>query len=114
MMYRNMDTNEIWEAEEIEEMFNAFRAESDYMSQFDSFEEYLDDQISNGFLEEVGKISYAIDCYDRENNNFHERIAVWSTNPETCAYADWMCEILKNGGEWDAPDGCTYSIHEEV
>ncbi len=56
---------------------------------------------------------YTIDCYNPENNTFRENVAVWSTDPEECFYADWMREVLNNGGSWDAPDGCTYSIHEE-
>lgn len=56
---------------------------------------------------------YSIDCYDPANNCFYEKVAVWSTDSETCLYADYMREILNNGGSYDAPDGCTYSIHEE-
>ena len=56
---------------------------------------------------------YTIDCYNPANNTFCENVAVWSTDPDDCAYADWMCEVLNNGGRWVAPDGCTYSIHYE-
>lgn len=52
-MNRNVDSGEVWTMEEIKQGFNDFREESEYMSQFDSFEDYLDDQIRNGVLVEV-------------------------------------------------------------
>lgn len=55
-MYRNVDSGEIWTTEEIKQGFNAFREESEYMSQFDSFEDYLDDQIRSGVLVEVEEV----------------------------------------------------------
>lgn len=38
--------------EELEKDFNDFRSESSYMSKFDSFEDYIDAQIMNGYLKE--------------------------------------------------------------
>lgn len=51
--YKNLITGEIWTTEEIEKSYNDFRHESDYMSQFDSFHDYLEDQIRKGELEEA-------------------------------------------------------------
>lgn len=56
---------------------------------------------------------YNIDVWDHTNNTYQECVAVWSTNNNDCIYADYMQNILKNGGEWDAPDGCTYIIHQD-
>lgn len=56
---------------------------------------------------------YGIDEWDHERNTVRYNVAVWSVNPEDGAYHKWMAQILANGGSWDAPDGCTYSIHEE-
>lgn len=54
---------------------------------------------------------YSIDEWDHGNNTIRYNVAVWS--PEEGAYHEWMRQILEHGGSWDAPDGCTYSIHEE-
>ena len=50
-MYRNIDTGEAWTEDEIRNAYESFRDESAYMSQFDSFEDYLDEQIRSGILE---------------------------------------------------------------
>lgn len=55
---------------------------------------------------------YEIDCWDHTNNTVVYNAATWDTS-EKCAYRAWMEQILAHGGSWDAPDGCTYSIHEE-
>lgn len=55
---------------------------------------------------------YSIDEWNHAENTVREKVAVWSTDPR-CAYHEWMGQILAHGGSWDAPDGCTYSIHEE-
>ena len=51
--YMNIDTGVIWSEEEIRAEYNNFREESEYMKEFDSFEEYLEDQIDKGILEEA-------------------------------------------------------------
>ncbi len=53
---------------------------------------------------------YPIDEYNPNENTFRECVAVWDTS-DMCAYSEWMKEILKHGGEWEAPDGNIYSIH---
>lgn len=42
------DTDEIWTEDEIRENYEMYKDESDYMSSFDSFEDYIDDQLSLG------------------------------------------------------------------
>lgn len=66
--FKNIDTNEIWSEDEIRTEYNNFREESDYMKQFDSFEEYLEDQIRLGKNGESGlsPIWYAVQK-DRED-----------------------------------------------
>lgn len=59
-------------------------------------------------------MNFMIDIWDHNENSFRECVAVWSVNPNTCVYADMMQKILDNGGEYNAPDGCTYSIHEDA
>jgi len=51
--FRNIDTNEIWSEEEIRIEYENYRDESDYMKEFDNFEDYLDDQLLSGVLEEI-------------------------------------------------------------
>ena len=51
--FENVKTGVIWSEEEIRTGYNNFKNESDYMRRFDSFEEYLEDQIDNGILKEV-------------------------------------------------------------
>lgn len=46
--YMNIDTNEVWSEEEIRAEYNNFREESEYMNGFESFEEYLEDQLRLG------------------------------------------------------------------
>ena len=48
--YEHSTTGELWTREELEKAYHNFRHESDYLQQFDSFDEYLDDQIQNGKL----------------------------------------------------------------
>lgn len=52
--FKNIDTGEIWSEEEIRTEYNNFREESEYMRQFDSFEDYLEDQIRLGKSGESG------------------------------------------------------------
>lgn len=43
-----LDSGEIWTEDEIREHFEMFRYESDLMSEYETFEDYMDDQISLG------------------------------------------------------------------
>ena len=51
MLYRNAETGETWTEDEIRNAYESFRDESAYMSQFNSFEDYLDEQIRSRILE---------------------------------------------------------------
>ena len=51
MLYKDLDTGEIWEEFEIKDTFEAFREDSDYMNQFESFKDYIDSQIRMGCLD---------------------------------------------------------------
>lgn len=52
--YKNEDTGEIWSEEEIRQNYEMFREESEYMSRFDSFEDYLDEETSLGRSKQGG------------------------------------------------------------
>lgn len=54
--YRNIDTNEIWSEDELRKAYNDFREESEYVSSFESFEDYLDDQLRQG-RERIGGLA---------------------------------------------------------
>ena len=51
MMYTNVATGEIWSEYEIRESYDDFRDQSVYMSQFESCDDYIYDQIMKGNLE---------------------------------------------------------------
>lgn len=45
MTYRNIDTNEIWTKEEIEEIYNS---EANLLEEYETFEEYLEHLLDLG------------------------------------------------------------------
>lgn len=54
--YKDTTTGEIWTEEEIKEIFEQFGNEiydADGNVKFDNLDDYLDDRLNNGFLEEV-------------------------------------------------------------
>lgn len=51
MLYRDLETGTVWSKEEIVELYDKFREESVYMSEFESADEYIDDQVCKGILE---------------------------------------------------------------
>ena len=74
--FKNIDTGEIWSEEEIRTKYNNFKSES---SGFDSFEDYLKDQIRLGKSGESGlsPIWYAVqktsaDAWDFGSYDFEE------------------------------------------
>ena len=46
--YMNVDTGVVWTLEEIRKGYDDFRFDSEYMRQFESFGDYLEDQLSLG------------------------------------------------------------------
>lgn len=77
--FKNIDTGEIWNEEEIRTEYNNFKSESEYMSGFDSFEDYLEDQIRLGKSGESGltPVWYAVqressDAWDNGSCDFEE------------------------------------------
>ncbi len=51
MLYRNLETGVVWAEDEIMEAYENYHDESEYMMQFESFDEYIDDQICKGIIE---------------------------------------------------------------
>lgn len=77
--FKNIDTGIIWNEEEIRTEYNNFREESEYMKQFDSFEDYLEDQIRLGKSGESGltPVWFAVqressDAWDNGSYDFEE------------------------------------------
>lgn len=52
-MYRHTETNEIWTYEELIYHFDWFEGESEYMSQFDSVDDWINDMLTSDILVEV-------------------------------------------------------------
>ena len=65
MRYRNPDTGFPWEEEELYEMFEQTKHES-YMSSYDSFEDYIEDQIAKGDLIPIEGVIYQVNFTDPE------------------------------------------------
>lgn len=51
--YRNADTGVLFTLPEIRKEYEDFRHESQYMSSFETFSDYLDEQVKNGYFEPV-------------------------------------------------------------
>ena len=52
-MYRHNDTGEMWTTEELTYHFNWFKDESEYMSQFDTVDEWIYNMLISGILAEI-------------------------------------------------------------
>lgn len=68
--YKVVDTGEIWSEEEIRQNYEMFREESEYTGSFDSFEDYLEDQLARGRSGGLTPIWFAVtsDNYDAWDN----------------------------------------------
>jgi len=53
MKYRNTETGIVFTEEEIRELYDLMRWESEHISSFENFSDYLGDLVRNGSLEEV-------------------------------------------------------------
>ena len=71
MMYKDLNTGELWTREEIEKEFNDFRHEMEGWEE-KTFEEYLEDRIRNNFLAEAKRNYVIADCKD--GDLFFEKI----------------------------------------
>lgn len=52
-MYKHTETGEIWTLEELKYHFNWFKDESEYVSQFDSVDDWIYNMLISGVLIEI-------------------------------------------------------------